>query len=219
MTRAELDALVAVWAHQPDDLAPDERAAVEALFAREPERRAEAEATRRLLDGVRALPSPPMPASLERAIAAAVDARAATPRSRLAALRAWLVRPATGLAIAVVAAGGFALWWARRSDPPRAPTTVVGAHTGDEGAGPMPAAIDLFRGAPATAGELADLDGLDERALERLSASLDDELGADAPRADDDSVFPEPDLGWIDELSPGEVESLERYLEQHRSPT
>jgi len=42
-----------------------------------------------------------------------------------------------------------------------------------------------------------------------------------AAGVDDDALglWPDPDLGWVDRLSAAEVDSLDTWLDQHRSPT
>ena len=210
--------LLAVWAHRPEDLDADERAEVEALFARDPSARADAEAMRAMLVDVRAMPMPSPPASLARDVAAAVDRAAASPWARL---RAWILRPAIAIGVAAAATAAVGLWIAKRdTDSATAvhPTIDAGAPI----AHAPPPIADVYAAAPATSGELADLEGLDDHALDALAANLDDELGDAAPTpapASEDEVLPEPDLGWVDELSSSDVDKLDHYLETHRSPT
>jgi hypothetical protein len=98
--------------------------------------------------------------------------------------------------------------------------TIDHTHARDliDAGAPIAPKQDLFEGAPAVAGELPDLEALDDRALDRLTADLD-ELDPDAPTASDDGLLPQPDLEWVDELSPADVDSLDAYLATHRSPT
>jgi hypothetical protein len=236
--------LIAAWAHDPDALDDGERAAAEARCAEDPAAAAEAAAARALLDDVRALPEPEPPAALGRAIAEAVDRAAA---SRWGRLRAWLGRPRVAVPLAAAAAAAIALAViAARSGggTAAAPGEASAAPTAPA---PARAPASLFGDEPATAGELADLDALDDGALTRLATGLDDDgdgaaadawapfAGADdddlelsppaaaevATGADDDDLglWPDPDLGWVDQLSTTDVDSLDRWLDQHRSPT
>lgn len=238
-------ALLAAFADDPGALTAAERAEVEALLAHDAGARAEVDAVRGLLGAVRELPQPPAPAwdELARAISAAVDR--AGPPSRWARLRSWLLRPSVGIGVACATAAAVGLWIARR--PASAPTAAhIDAPALDAGAPGAPPA-SLFGDEPATAGELADLDELDDAALDRLAASLGaaalDELDADGigfaaldrdhHRHDDgvaiavddaeldaeDDVLGDPDLDWVDELSDDDADTLARWLATHRSPT
>jgi hypothetical protein len=211
--------LIAVYAHRPEDLSPDERAQVEALLERDAGARADADAMRALLLDVRALPAPSPPASLAGDISAAVERAGA---SRWSRLRAWILRPAMGLGVAAATAGLLGLWIARRTS--HDDVALAAAPVNDAAPAPVappsaPPRLDLFAGAPATAGELADLGELDDRALDRLSANLDEDLGEEITAPPEEELMPQPDLGWLDELSSSEVDALDQDLATHRSPT
>src|SRR4051812_27607595 len=95
-------ALLGVWAHRPGDLTADERAAVEALLARDPAARAEADQLRGVIERVRALPPEGEPSW--SALAASIRASCeAAPRSWWA--RVWPLPLVAGglLAAAAVA--------------------------------------------------------------------------------------------------------------------
>jgi len=167
---------------------------------------------RDLIERLRALPQPKPPVSLARDIHAAID--------REASRRPWFLRPMFGVALAAVTAvavGVFVVARDRTHAIDRAHDLI------DAGAAipPPHAQQDLFAGSPAIAGELPDLETLDDHAIDRLAADLDD-LDPDAPTAADDGLLPQPDLEWVDELSPADVDSLDTYLDTqatHRSPT
>ena len=217
--------LIAVYAHRPQDLSPDERARVEALLEGDAGVRADADAMHALLLDVRALPEPTPPPSLAGEIADAVE-RAS--ESRWTRLRAWLLRPAMGLGVAAATAGLLGLWIAKRTshdDVAIAATTaptdaaLAPAPIAHAPAAPAPTKLDLFAGVPATSGELADLGDLDEHQLDKLSANLDDELGQVNAGPPDEELMPQPDLGWVDELSSTEVDQLDQWLANHKGPT
>ena len=197
-------ALIAVWADAPDALSPEERDAVEALLERDPDARAEAEALRRVVVDARALPQPPMPASAMASIADAIaQERARAARSPWTRLRAWIARPALSLGLAAAAATAVGVWVTTR---PHAIETVAPIAATPDAAVPIaPLVIE-----PVTAGELADLGALDDRALDRLDHALG---GDDEDDAGDDGLIADPDLAWVDALSPDQVDSLDRYLE------
>ncbi|MCE9573850.1 MAG: hypothetical protein K8W52_11940 [Deltaproteobacteria bacterium] len=243
-------ALLAAFADDPASLTAAERAEVEALLAHDADARAEAKAVRELLGAVRDLPQPTPPAwdALARSIGDAIDR--AGPPSRWARLRAWILRPSIGIGVACAAAAAVGLWIAKRpaSEPVLAHVDTPAIDAGAPVA-PVVAPPRLFHDDPATAGELADLDQLDDAALDRLAASLgadpvdeiDDDNGgfaaldhdhrdhhahhaavaaADDPELDADSdALGDPDLDWVDELSDDDAAALTQWLTTHRSPT
>jgi hypothetical protein len=236
------DTLLAAFAHDPDALTADERREVEALLAIDDDARAQAVAVRELIGAVRDLPQPTAPSwdALARSIGAAVDRSAATPPSRWERMRGWLLRPAIGVGFAAATAAAIGLWIAKR--PASEPTAVLDVPSIDAGAPVIAAPKPLFHDDLATAGELADLDQLDDAALDRLAASLDDDpiddhdgfgsIGGGADHRDDDIALVDdaeldadddalgnPDLDWVDELSDDDVDTLDQWLATHRSPT
>lgn len=244
MTDDRVHALLAAYAHDPAGLTSDEQREVELLLAGDRGARGEAEADRALIGAIRDLPQPAPPAwdALARTIGAAIDE--AAPLSRWTRLRGWLLRPAMGIGFAAATATVVGVWVARR--PAAEETAVIAPPVIDAGVPRAPA--PLFHDDPATAGELADLDQLDDAALDRLAASIgadpvgqleeiDDDRAGLAPTpgapltgrgavALDDleadaaaDALGDPDLDWVDELSDEDAAALDHWLAQHRSPT
>jgi hypothetical protein len=202
--------LLAAWVSGPDDLSADERRAVEALLARSPEARRDADDLRALLVDVRAEGEPstePAWRELDRQVRAAIaTAATATPWwRRWFALPAMLAAStAATIALVVIATdrGNVpmvvdAALPVADNDPP-APTVVVPAH--EPGMW-----LD---------GDALALDKLDDASAAEIEFVLDDALdvvGAvdvmyDGPDYDD--------LEWVDELDDDELDALDSWLDR-----
>ena len=217
--RAEL---VTAYVDGVAELSPDERRGVEALLARDPEARAEADAVHALLDRLRALPPEgraPDWAAMERSIRQAVAAAPARPWWRR---WQWLV-PAVTCATAAAVLLGI---WPRAASiaiPPhlQRPPNVVPAVPVAPAAKEPPAEdsvvalwldgteVDLDVSAPAVLGDVGiDLDGAQARQPLPQPSEDGDEIG----------LLPATDLAWVDTLDDAALDRVERWLANPQDP-
>jgi hypothetical protein len=204
MSRLSPEELLAIWAHRPEDLSADERREVEALLARDPDARRDADATRALLQRVADLPAEGTEPAWDdlaagiRAACAGLEVPAPSP-SRWARWRTWMI---AGAGTALVASGAAIALWA-------------GGGSALSPAVDRPArmAIRMTPDAPITA-EVPAIESLatdDVAAL--IDAVEDNPVVADAPSiSDDDDELP-ADLAWIDTLDESSVDELVRWLD------
>ncbi len=191
--------LLAAYLDGIAELDPDERRRVDELL-QSPGARADADATRDLIDQLRALPAEghePDWSVLERQIRAQVGAMPTRPWWRRAR---WLVP------IGVLAAtAAIALLWLRHPAP-EPPVALVQPHV-DAGApatDPAPAAATALW-LDGAAFDVGDVD----------PAVLDDShdmLATEADTTDDLGILPVDDLGWIDTLDDKAIDRAERWL-------
>ncbi len=203
--RRNTEELLAAYVDGVAELTPDERARVEALVAADAEVRAERDATRAIVDQLRALPASgtePDWAQLAQRIASAVGPGA--PRAWWRNWR-WLI-PIGALA----AASAAALLLVHRTPAPSEAPTV--AQQPIVAPAPKPAATE-----PAAKtqlyldGETVEVDDADANRL--LDELMDDKPDADAPIADEElGLLPATDLGWIDNLDDAAIERAEHWL-------
>jgi anti-sigma factor RsiW len=204
------DDLLAAYLDGVGELTPDERHRVEQRLADDPAMRAEADATRSLLERIRALPpsgdgSEPEWTVLERQIRLAVGPDVPVPWWR----RLRWIAPVS--AIATTAA--IALLWlhhapAEHAAIPDAATRLAIAPA------PLPAPTPTAAPAAATTtlwidGQVIDVGNVDPEALIDDGQSSDDAVTADQS---DDGLLPVSDLGWVDALDDKSIERAERWL-------
>lgn len=226
------EGLIAAHVDGVGELTPDERREVETWLAANPAAQREADATRAMIDRLRALPAPPdvtepVWSELEAKIRAAVRERPLAARHRAR----WLV-PAFALAT-----GSAAVWlWMRGGHQPVPPATTPIAHAPAHKSPPPE-----LRAAPTTPtgdavvldGEVVELDDVDPTTvaddfltddMAAADAPADpagapaDPAGAPAPTAGYDvheaneGLMPSSDLDWIDDLDPNAIERLDGFL-------
>jgi hypothetical protein len=226
-------ALVTAYVDGISELAPDDRHGIEALLARDPAARAEADAVHALLGRLRALPpnygvgDDPDWAAMERSIRRAVASAPPRPWWRR---WQWLVPAMT----CATAAAVLLVIWPRSATPTMPATPTRPVHIpGATHPGPTPEApdgdgvvalwldggeVDVDLSAPD---ELADV-GLD------LGQGLSDPSGpsgttgasalhpapSDGADADADEIglLPPVDLAWVDSLDDDALDRAERWL-------
>ncbi len=189
------DELLAAYLDGVAELTPKQRQRVEAKLGE-----LEVEATRGMIDRLRALPpegSEPDWRAMERRIGAAVDD--ARPW-----WRRWLVLAPIG-ALAVAAAA-MLVWMRHAPDEPKpAPVAVI---THDAATPPAPA--------PAEPSELwVDGTFVDVSDVDPDLLDTPDDPTTDV--ADEDALLPASDLRWVDQLDDHAIESAEHWLERKKS--
>jgi hypothetical protein len=184
--------LLAAYLDGVAELTPEERQRVE---ARLPE--LDADGTRGMIDRLRALPAEgnePDWRAMERRIAGAVDAIKPP----------WWRRFLVPIGILSIGAAALALYM--KAEPaveqPSTPVAVV-----------MPdAAVPAPRAEPTEIwinGHLLDVGDVDPDAL--------DDLDEPSALADEDSLLPADDLGWVDQLDDRAIDRAEHWLERKKS--
>jgi anti-sigma factor RsiW len=200
------DELLAAYLDGVGELTPAERHRVEQRLADDPAMRAEADATRTLLERIRALPaegSEPEWTGLERQIRLAVGPNVPLPWWRR---MRWL---APVSAIATTAA--IALLWLHHAPADHAATPGAGTPT-PVAIAPAAAIIAAPTPAPTTLwidGQVVDVGNVDPEALIDDGQSSDDAVTADQS---DNGLLPVSDLGWVDSLDDKSIERAERWL-------
>lgn len=184
--------LLAAYVDGVAELTPEERERVSAAL---PE--LDADGTRAMIDQLRALPpegTEPDWRALERRIAGAVDA------IKPPWWRRWL------LPVGVLAVGAAALALYVTHEPaveqPPAPVAVVIPDAAVPAPPVEPTEIWLN-------GHLLDVGDIDPDALDDLDEPTD--------LADENSLLPAGDLGWVDQLDDRAIERAEHWLERKKS--
>jgi hypothetical protein len=206
--RRDTEELLAAYVDGVGELTPDERTRVEARLAGDAEVRAERDATRAIVDQLRALPvrgTEPDWSQLAQRISSAVGPT--VPRVWWRNWR-WLV-PIGALA----AASAAALLLVHHTPASDAPTIAQQPIVAPRpGLAPKPAETE-----PAAKtqlyldGETVEVDDADANRL--LDELMDDKPDADAPIADEElGLLPANDLGWIDNLDDASIERAEHWL-------
>jgi anti-sigma factor RsiW len=220
--RRNTEELIAAYVDGVAELTAEERARVEALVARDEHARVERDATRTMLDQLRAHPSASASASATlagesgepdwAALAQRID-RAVGPGMPRVWWRSWKwLVPIGALAVASVAA----LLLVHGS-----PTSAEVATTAPAAPAPKsPEAVQAPAKEPAVGtvlfldGETVEVD--DNDAARLLDDLIDDRPEPVAPVADDDQgLLPATDLGWIDNLDDASIERAEHWLADH----
>ena len=214
MSERDTDTLLAAYVDGVGELTADERRRVEARLAHDEDGvlRAEAEATRGVLDQLRELPATgaePDWAAMERAIRDEVGP--AVPRPWWRGWR-WLV-PIGALAMA----GAVLALVLHHPAPPPTHREPIAVRPLDAGTAPVVAP------APAPGDEASLPLWLDGDAVE-VGLAADELLGPDDPlpglRSGDDAavgLLPAGDLAWVDELGDDEVAAAEAWLARKKS--
>jgi hypothetical protein len=184
--------LLAAYVDGVAELTPEERQRAAAALSE-----LDADGTRAMIDQLRALPpegTEPDWRALERRIAGAVDA------IRPPWWRRWL------LPVGVLAVGAAALALYVNREPaveqPPAPVAVVIPDAAVPAPPVEPTEIWLN-------GHLLDVGDIDPDALDDLDEPTD--------LADEDSLLPAGDLGWVDQLDDRAIERAEHWLERKKS--
>jgi anti-sigma factor RsiW len=198
--RRNTEELLAAHVDGVAELSPDERARVEALLARDEAARADRDATRAVIDQLRALPPQghePDWSAMARRIDDAVG-----PTVPRVWWRSWKWMVPIG-ALAVAAA--VTLWLVRPA-PEQAPEVAAITHDAGTLAADKPT-VQLWLDGEAI--EVADGDA--DRLLDDL---FDDNA---APIADDEEgdLLPSTDLGWVDDLDDASLDRVEHWLAHH----
>lgn len=205
------------------ELPADERRAIEAWLAADPEARTEAAAVQSVVGQLRALPpegDEPDWAAMERSIRQAVAAEPPRPWWRR---WQWLVPAMT----CATAAAVLIVLWPRRSPGTapghgRAPDLGPGLHAPAPAVQPPAAPGDdvvaLWLDGSEVDVDLSAAGGLPVAAGDALG---DLELGAASPgdgdEPDDVGLLPAADLAWVDHLDDAALDRAERWLERPRS--
>lgn len=202
--RRNTEELLAAHVDGVAELSPDERTRVEALLARDEVARADREATRALVDQLRALPAQgqepdwtAMAQRIDEAVGPTVPHVWWRPSWK------WLV-PIGALAVA----SAVTLWLVQRAPEPAPEVAVIVRDAGSL--------------APRTSEQPTVQLWLDGEAIEIGDADAErllDDLVDDTPSpiADDDSegLLPSTDLGWVDDLDEASLDRAKHWLAHH----
>lgn len=207
------------------ELSAEERASVEALLAGSPAARGEVDAIAGVLGALRETEPEPPPAS--EAVVRAVRIACAAPEPWPARVRGWLRRRWPVIVPLALAAGVIAVVAIVRSvDAPRAMVAKNPAPAPVPLPGPVPVpapAPDSDEVAVWLDGQATDLGSLDSATADELDRELGDELAAlsgdfdDDVGGDTDTLLPDDDLDWVDDLDDSAADALDQWLAEQPS--
>ncbi|HUJ60322.1 MAG TPA: hypothetical protein VLX92_17565 [Kofleriaceae bacterium] len=215
MRRADNE-LLSAYVDGVAELDADERKRVEKLLEIDPDARADAEASREMIDRLRALPgegTEPDWSALEQSIRQAVGPSVPSPWWRRLRWLAPIGALATTAAIAVL--------WLHHPVPEPTPPPVAPNHA-------VPPQLHVHDRATAADDSPPMAFWLDDQAVDignaDLGAVLDDfdrETGDGAiatdGSADSAGLLPADDLGWVDSLDDTAIDRAESWLERKKS--
>jgi anti-sigma factor RsiW len=204
------DALLAAYVDGVAELSTDERHRVESLLERDAGARAEADATRTMIDRLRGLPAEgqePDWSELERQIRSAVGPVAPRPWWK----RWFWLAPVGAL---VAAAAGILLWISAGRTPVETVTPPpVTAHEISHDVAqvardqPVAQASDDASSLMWLDGDFVDLDDVDPSKLPDEIATEDTSSGP---------LLSAPDFGWIDDLDDSALDQAESWLSKRK---